>query len=146
MKISKSSWHYRFTNTYGVSGFERRCAEGRHTTCSYIRAVIYSALRAFIAWSCAAALIGFVLFIAISMIAMPIVVAAGTVIVGKSLLDFMLAACVVGWTVTAGVLTIRLLVFIAEKLGERSEKRQSLLAQVYKDKKDGVCTLVEVVK
>jgi len=146
MKISKASWHYRFTDTYGVSGFARRCQDGRHTTCSYIRAVIYAALRAGVAWTCFSAFAAFFLFFAVSMVSMPVVIAAGVVIVPKTILDFMLAACILGWIVTAGVLAIRLIVYILERLGERSERRQSLLAQAYKDKKDGVCTLVEVVE
>lgn len=146
MKISKASWHYRFTETYGVSGFKRRCADGRHTTCSYIRAVIYAALRAGVAWTSFAAFAGILLFVVVSMVSMPVVVAAGAVIIPKTILDFMLAACVLGWIATAIGLALRLVFYITERLNERSERRQSLIAQAYKDKKDGVCTLVEVVE
>lgn len=144
MKISKASWHYRFTDSYGVDGFARRCEDGRHTTCSYIRAVIYAALRAGVAWTCFAAVAAFLLFFAVSMVSMPVVIAAGVVIVPKTILDLMLAACILGWIIAAGLLAIRLIIYIIERLDERSERRQSLLAQAYKDKKDGVCTLVEV--
>lgn len=146
MKISKSSWHYRFTEAYGVSDFERRCAEGRHTTCSYIRAVFYATLRAFVAFSALAVVAAFFLFFAVSMVVMPFVIAAGVVIVAKTLLDFMLAACVLGWIIASGILIIRLICLLADKVSDHKERRQSLIAQAYKDKKDGVCTLIEVVE
>lgn len=146
MKISKSSWHYRFTDAYGVFDFDRRCAEGRHTTCSYIRAVFYAMLRAFVAFSALTVTAAFFLFFAVSMVVMPFVIAAGVVIVAKTLLDFMLAACILGWIVAAGFLLIFLLSCLIDKIADHKERRQSLLAQAYKDKKDGVCTLIEVVE
>ena len=145
MIISKNSWHYRFTETWGVLGFERRCREGKHTTCSYIRAVVYAAVRCFIALAFALTIGSAFLFIAAAMISVPIAIASGVVIVKGMLLHTMLPMCVVGWT---GV-GVGLLGYLASLAGKRisrySERRQSLLLQAMQDKKDGVCTLVKIV-
>jgi len=146
MKISKASWHYRFTQTYGMDGFTRRCEDGRHTTCSYIRAVIYAALRAVVAWSALAVVIAAMLSILASMVTIPVVILAGVVIVKASLLGGMVPLCVVGWSATVFGLLCYLLSCLGDVISARSERRQNLLAQMYKDKKDGVCTLVEVVE
>lgn len=140
MQISKSSWHYRFTDTF-VGSFADRCRRGQHTTCSYIRAVFYAICSCLLF----VAFFGFIgsaaLAIVTSMLAAPILIFFFEAI---KVPEVMLMAATVGWIAVAIVLFTYTVNHILKYTSEYSAKRRSLVIQAMQDKKEGICTIVRI--
>lgn len=141
MQISKSSWHYRFTDTF-LGGFADRCRKGQHTTCSYIRAVFYAIVACILSVSFFGGLAIFAAAIVGSMISVPVIIFFFGLV---KIPEFMLTAAVMGWIAVAIGLFIYLVNLLIKHGSEWSQRRRSLVIQAMQDKKDGVCTLVQLV-
>lgn len=142
MQISKSSWHYRFTDTF-LGGFSERCRMGRHTTCSYIRAVFYALCACLLSVSFFGAVGIAALVILGSMLIVPaLVFFAPLVHIAEGFLMF----AVFGWLFVAAGLAIATLNYLIKHGSEAVRKRQSLALQAMQDKKDGVCTIVHITE
>lgn len=142
MQINKTSWHYRFNAKIQQEKFTWRLREGRHTTCSYIRTTIFSALQAtwfaFLACVCAA-VIGFVL---VSAIWVPISIfflngVPSELMVGVASIMWICVACGLGYA------TYKLLPAYLPK--RDPNKEPNVFVQAIKDQHNKVCTRVEVV-
>lgn len=140
MQISTSSWHYRFTDTF-ISSFAGKCKRGQHTTCSYIRAFIYAVISAITCTAFFGTLAGFALFIAASMVSVPVMIFFFSTF---HIPEVMLVSATMGWIAVALVLTILLINFAVKHGSAWSEKRHSLMIQAMQDKKDGICTIVRI--
>lgn len=138
MKISKDSWHYRF-NDYIQSDFGYRAEREVFTTCTYIRTTIRTMFEA-------AFKLSLILFF----------VTLGALVVGSAIylpIAKLFALPLLGFVepfagVTYAVITALLLgtgyeKFLKPALERRREQKISLLRQAMKDKKEGICTIVE---
>lgn len=141
MQISTSSWHYRFTDAF-IDSFAGKCRRGQHTTCSYIRAVIY----AFIACITSVAFFGTLTLAAVgiicSMLVVPVMIFFFEAV---KIPEVVLTAATMGWIMTAIVLAVLTISFIAKRASQWSEKRHNLMLQAMQDKKDGICTIVQII-
>ena len=141
MQISKSSWHYSFTNYY-ISGFARKCRDGQHTTCSYIRAVFYALCACLLTIAFFATLAIFAVTIVSTMVAVPVLIFWFPTV---HILEGFLMVAFMGWMCVAASLAIATVNYTAKRASAWSERRRSLVIQAMQDKKDGVCTLVQLV-
>jgi hypothetical protein len=140
MQISKSSWHYRFTDTF-LGGFAGKCARGQHTTCSYIRAVFYALCACLLSVSFFGSVGVAALFVVSSMISVPVMIFFFPLV---HIPEVMLVTATMAWLMSAIGLACYLLSLLAKYGSEWSEKRHSLMIQAMQDKKDGVCTIVQI--
>lgn len=137
MKVSKSSWHYRF-NDYFQSSFSVRARNETFTTCTYIRTTIrtfFQALSVVVFLGAILAILGMVFG---SAIYWPVAVIFGLTL-AKFTVPFALityaAVIVVGSTILYDKK-------LKPKLEARREQKLSLLRQAVIDRKEGVCTIV----
>jgi cellulose synthase/poly-beta-1,6-N-acetylglucosamine synthase-like glycosyltransferase len=141
MQISKSSWHYRFTDTF-ISSFAGKCKRGQHTTCSYIRAFIYAVISAITCTAFFGGLATAALFIVASMISVPVMIFFLPLV---HIPEVMLVMATMAWIMTGVGLGVYLISLLAKYGSEWSEKRHTLMIQAMQDKKDGICTIVRIV-
>lgn len=142
MQISKSSWHYRFTDTF-LGGFAGKCARGQHTTCSYIRAVFYALVACLLSVSFFGTLGIFALLLIGTMIVVPVLIFAYPLV---HIADPFIMMAFMGWMCVAAGLFIITLNYLIKHGSEWSERRRSLMIQAMQDKKDGVCTIVHITE
>lgn len=154
MNISRQSWHYKFLMKFGDSDlkFDLRRGDKKFTTCTYIRSVLMTAIRisAFVLWLAlvvvaAVGLAACTAYTAFTFLSMGFTLPAVPTV--PLLVGFV--GCLVVFAVTMFVLIKLLLNLIfcwIDKLRAKSRikkvKRESLMKQALKDKKDGICTLV----
>jgi hypothetical protein len=141
MQISTSSWHYRFTDIF-INGFASKCKRGQHTTCSYIRAFIYALFACIASTAFFGALAAAVLFVASSMISVPVMIFFFPLV---HIPEVMLVMATMAWLMVGAGLGVYLISLLAKYGSEWSEKRHSLMIQAMQDKKDGICTIVRIV-
>ena len=141
MQISKSSWHYRFTDTF-ISGFAGKCKRGQHTTCSYIRAVFYAICACLLSTAFFGTLAIFAATLITTMVAVPVLIFWFPTV---HILEAFLMMAFMGWLCVAAGLLVATLNYLIKHGSEWSEKRRSLAIQAMQDKKDGVCTIVQLV-
>jgi hypothetical protein len=141
MQIYKSSWHYRFTDTF-ISGFDGKCKRGQHTTCSYIRAVIYALIACVTSVAFFGGLALAALFIVSSMVSVPVMIFFFPLV---HIPEVMLFAATMAWIIVGIGLGVYLISLLAKYGSEWSEKRHTLMIQAMQDKKDGICTIVRIV-
>ncbi len=139
MQISKSSWHYRFTDTF-ISGFAGKVKRGQHTTCSYIRAVFYAICACLLSVSFFGTIGLAGVFTIGCMAVIPVMIFCGV----ASIAEPFLVACTMGWIAVGLVLAVLTISFVLKNASEWSEKRHSLMIQAMQDKKDGICTIVHI--
>ena len=140
MQISKSSWHYRFTDTY-ISSFAGKCRNGQHTTCSYIRAFLYAVVACITSTTFFGAVAAGVLFVAASMLSVPVMIFFFPLV---HIPEVMLVSAAMAWFMVSIGLGIYLISLLAKYGSEWSERRHSLMIQAMQDKKDGICTIVRI--
>ena len=140
MQISKSSWHYRFTDFY-IGSFADKCKKGQHTTCSYVRAVFYALIACITSTAFFGALAAAVVFVASSMISVPVMIFFFPLV---HIPELMLVTAGMAWFMVSIGLGIYLISLLAQYGSEWSEKRHSLMIQAMQDKKDGICTIVRI--
>lgn len=141
MQINKLSWHYRFNAKIQQDKFTDRIRCGRHTTCSYIRTTIFSALQAtwfaFLACVCivvVAFVLGSAIWVPISIFflnGVPAGIAVG-------------AACAV-WVAVAIGLGYATYKFLPKFFPRDPQKEPNVFVQAIKDQHNKVCTRIEVV-
>lgn len=142
MKISKSSWHYRF-NKFMDDDFTYEFSEGQFTTCSYIRATIGSMFTALFKSVVLMIFGAFGLFFVGSMIGVPIVV-----FLGKVPYELSAILCIVGWAFAAAGLLVLFAKQVQEWMKARRsktgavKKEPSVFVQAIIDKHNRFCTLV----
>jgi hypothetical protein len=141
MQISKSSWHYRFTDTF-LGGFAGKCARGQHTTCSYIRAVFYAIVACLLSVAFFGTLAIFAVGLISAMIAVPVLIFGFPLV---HIPDPVIMMAFMGWMFVAAGLFVATLNYAIKHGSAWSERRHSLMIQAMQDKKDGVCTLVQIV-
>lgn len=140
MQISKSSWHYRFTNFY-IGSFEGKCKRGQHTTCSYIRTVFYALIACITSTTFFGAVAAAALFIAASAVSVPFMIFFLPLV---HIPEVMMVTAIMTWLMIGIGLGIYLINLLAKYGSEWSEKRHSLMIQAMQDKKDGICTIVRI--
>lgn len=137
MKVSKSSWHYRF-NDYFQSNFAYRAERSTFTTCTYIRTTIRTFFQATAATAFVSMLILMLILILGSAVYWPV-----AAIFGLPLAKFTVPFAV-GTYCAIGAASIVLLYEkkLKPKLEARREQKLSLLRQAVLDRKEGICTIV----
>lgn len=137
MKVSKSSWHYRF-NDYFQSNFSYRASRSTFTTCTYIRTTIRTFFQA----------LATVLFLGATLCMLGVIFGSAiywpvAVIFGLTLAKFTVPFAIITYAaviaVGAGILYDKKL---KPKLEARREQKLSLLRQAVIDRKEGICTIV----
>lgn len=151
MNISTKSWHYRTINRFGTRTAKNKFNYGCHTTCTYIRALIWSMFMA----------VFFGVFIAL-LSALAITIISCTVFFPFSFLEsnsymdifnkdsyyhFIAVFGIVGW----GLISLTSFTFAIVAIGDwlksrkpNAEVQAGLIRQAYADKVDGICTLVKL--
>ena len=140
MQISKSSWHYRFADTF-LGDFDGKCKRGQHTTCSYIRAVFYALCACLLMVAFFGSVGTVAVVILASMITVPILIFFAPLI---HIAEVFLTIAGMAWFMVAIGLGAYLISLLAKYGSEWSEKRHSLMIQAMQDKKDGICTIVRI--
>ncbi|MNE31037.1 hypothetical protein D3C80_1245830 [compost metagenome] len=142
MKINSRSWHYRFNAKIQRDKFTDRVRCGRHTTCSYIRTTIYSAMQALWFTFILCIIVAFVAFFLGSAIWVPIAIFFLNGVPG----GMSIAAAGIVWVLVAiglGYLTYK---FLPAYLPKRDpNKEPNVFIQAVKDQHNKVCTRIEVV-
>lgn len=142
MKVNKRSWHYRFNAKIQQEKFTWRVRDGRHTTCSYIRTTIYSALMAL--WFAAVfCIIGSIVGLAVGcMIVVPIIIFFFD---GAPAEEFAFISALM-WALVAFMLAVLTWKFLPKYLPKRDpNKEPNVFIQAIKDNHNKVCTRIEVV-
>lgn len=136
MKVSKKDATYRLC-AYWFNDFEHRVENGKHTTCSYIRACVHALFNCVFAVVGGLGIIGAILFLLYSMVAVPFLV-----IIGGAVTELLLVFGIGGW----GITIIAIGTMLGGKLftfwKEASYTR--LLKAAKEDKKNKICTIVEL--
>lgn len=152
MNISTKAWHYRTINRFGTRSAKNKFDYGCHTTCTYIRALIWSMLMALFFTAFFTAIAFFILTVLVSTLVFPFVSTmetfAGLDIFNKeSTYHFLAVFGVIGW----GFVVATIIGTVAHIGGQWLKARQpsqyekaSLIKQAYADKVDGICTLVKL--
>lgn len=142
MKITNTSWHYRFNKLVQQEKFTNRAERGRFTTCSYIRTTITSLFKG--AFNC---LLVVVLGILVSWVALSALIVPFYIWLTSTVpTDAFLVPCVLVWVVVALGLVVALCKQLKERLEEKFEGYQpNVFVQAIKDKHNKFCTRVEVV-
>ena len=142
MKISNTSWHYRFNKLVQQEKFTDRAECGRFTTCSYIRTTIASMFKG--AFNC---LLVVVLSMLIAWLALSALIVPFYIWLSSSIpQDIFMVPCVLIWCIAVLGLVIALGKQIKERLEEKFEGYQpNVFVQAIKDNHNKFCTRVEVV-
>lgn len=151
MNISTKSWHYRTIQRFGTHTAKNKFNYGCHTTCTYIRALIWSMLMGLF----------FGMFLTL-LLTLAVVIVSCTMFFPFSFLEsnaymdifnkesyyhFIAVFGLMGWGVVTGLTFITIVVVIGDWLKSRkpsAEVQAGLIRQAYADKVDGVCTLVKL--
>lgn len=149
MNISKSSWHYKAIDKFGTGGSKVKFYHGCHTTCSYIRALIWACIMAAIFGVFVTAMSGLAAGVLLSMIAAPIQLIAGVVFVKATWTGAAYVFGTFGWMIVGCfglVAIVAKLIDLWHSRRPSAAERANLIKQAYQDKKDGICTLVNVTE
>lgn len=137
MKVSKSSWHYRF-NDYFQNNFSYRASRSTFTTCTYIRTTIRTFLQASVTILFLGGLLCILGVVLGSAIYWPVAVIFGLTL-AKFTVPFAIITYAAVIAVGAAILYDKKL---KPKLEARREQKLSLLRQAVIDRKEGICTIV----
>jgi hypothetical protein len=152
MNISTKSWHYRLINRFGSRSAKKKFDYGCHTTCTYIRALVWSMAMALFFTAFFTVIASFLLTVLVSTLIFPFVSTmeafAGLDIFNKeSTYHFLAVFGIVGW----GFVVATLIGIVFHLGGQWLNARQpsqyekaNLIKQAYADKVDGICTLVKL--
>lgn len=144
MKISRNSWHYRLNDWIRDWKFAHNVASGSFTTCTYFWTTVFSLFAALIYATTAAGITAF-----FGSMAVGIVWLIGMVlgVTGNPPEWFTFMGCIgtVAMFITLNITLVRLSYFWWVSRPERDKpKEPSLVKSFLQDRKDRVCTIVEL--
>lgn len=141
MKISSSSWHYRFNAKIQSDKFTNRAECGRFTTCSYIRTCIASVFQG--AWY--AFLICFLAVFIACVLGSAIWVPISIFFMSGTPTGFPLAAALIVWILIAIGLLVLMWKQVKPYYNVKVHQEPNVFFQAIKDHHGKFCTRVEVV-
>lgn len=149
MIVNKRQWHYKVIDQFGSKSAKDKFSLSCHTTCSYIRALVWALIMATVA-TLFFTFVGTVAltFLASALIA-PVQLAMGVEFVKGtwSALFYVFGGGV--WFLGGIAALASLIAFVFKKYKElqpSAEEKASLIKAAYQDKVDGICTLVTLEK
>lgn len=149
MIIRKNQWHYKAIDRFGTKSAKDRFYYGCHTTCSYIRALVWSLVMSVVFLAFISAVISVLTFCVVSAIAAPIQLAMGLPFVKGTLAGAFYVFGALTWSaaaITGACAVLATLAALYQNRRPSAQEKADIIKAAYKDKVDGICTLVTLEK
>lgn len=149
MIVNKRQWHYKAIDQFGSKSAKDKFSLGCHTTCSYIRALVWALIMATVATLFFTFVGAMALTFLASALIAPVQMVMGVEFVKGTwpALFYTFGGAV--WFLGSIAAVTSLIVFVINKYEERqpsAQEKASLIKAAYQDKVDGICTLVTLEK
>lgn len=149
MIVTKNQWHYKVIDMFGTKSAKDKFHLGCQTTCSYIRALVWSLIMATVTVLFFTFIGSMALTFLVSAIVAPFQLLMGVEFVKGtwSALFYFFGGAV--WFLGGIAFLCALLSFAARKYQERqpsAQEKANLIKAAYQDKVNGICTLVTLEK